>query len=187
MNSILSLVSPNTAHCYICFSCICSLPPRWHPSSSPMWTIAMLWIPAQFHFHWAANTCAAARVIFQKHIQMMLCSYLQHCHSFALLKEIHSSSTAWPLVSMYLRPFLVLLSCVRRARQTCLILLWAHLTFPALLYYFSLSFCTVPLSESWFQLGIWCSVFVQKEWMNQSFLHYLYIYVRWRTTSLVLI
>lgn len=128
-HSILSLVSPNTASCHICFSCICSLPPRWHSSSTPMWTIAMLWIPAQFHFHWAANTCAAARVIFQKHIQIMLCSYLQHCPSFALLKEIHSSSTAWPLVSMYLWPFLVLLSCVRRARQIRLILLWAYLTF----------------------------------------------------------
>lgn len=34
-------------------------------------------------------------------LQIMLCSYLQHFHRFALFKEINSSSKCWHLVSAY--------------------------------------------------------------------------------------
>lgn len=54
--------------------------------------------PAQLQLREGANTCTAVRVIFHNMVHVMLFSYLQCFHSFALFKEINS----WYLVSTYL-------------------------------------------------------------------------------------
>lgn len=145
MHSILSLVSSNTASCCICFSLICSLPPNWCPSSSPMWTVTMLWIPAQFHFHWAANTCTAARVIFQKHTLDNVALLFTTFHSFALFKEINSNSKCWHLVSAYHPAFsLLVVLCDNSPLNQCYPSLSIFdLSCPPVLFSL-IFFCTVP-------------------------------------------